>query len=401
MAQPILKKDVEALQGRLVALSRFISRLTDKCEPFFRLLRRSKSKLIEWTPDCQEAFQGLKDYLAAVPLLSTPQPGEPLYLYLAVSTTAVSSALVRRDGTKELPVFYAGRAMNGPETRYPTLEQLALALIVAARRLRHYFQAHSIHVLTNQPLKQVLQNPEHSGRLSKWAIELTEFDIEYRPRPAVKGQAVADFIAEMIPRDTAEVEPDNVINPVTEYEALIAGLQLALSTGATSINVFSDSQLVVNQITGSFTAKDEQLAAYLAYATTLLKRFEFYHINQIPRANNARADSLARLATTQPHQCHKDTRVEILHHPSIHQTLQQICQIERDQASWMDEIVAFKCNGKLPEDETMAKQLRRRAVRYYLRNNTLYRQGLLNAFSRPQVRHNKRRQADLERNPQR
>ncbi|XP_050386257.1 uncharacterized protein LOC126802648 [Argentina anserina] len=425
MAQPTLKKDVEALQGRLVALSRFISRLTDKCEPFFRLLRRSKSKLIEWTPDCQEAFQGLKDYLAAVPLLSTPQPGEPLYLYLAVSTTAVSSALVRRDGTKELPVFYAGRAMNGPETRYPTLEQLALALIVAARRLRHYFQAHSIHVLTNQPLKQVLQNPEHSGRLSKWAIELTEFDIEYRPRPAIKGQAVADFIAEMIPRDTAEVEPDNVINPVSispwnlhvygsscakssgagiilsgpggleleyalkfnfaasnnvaEYEALIAGLQLALSTGATSINVFSDSQLVVNQITGSFTAKDEQLAAYLAYATTLLKRFEFYHINQIPRANNARADSLARLATAQPHQCHKDTRVEILHHPSIHQTLQQICQIERDQASWMDEIVAFKCNGKLPEDETMAKQLRRRAVRYYLRNNTLYRQGLLNA----------------------
>ncbi|XP_050369138.1 uncharacterized protein LOC126787271 [Argentina anserina] len=90
-------------------------------------------------------------------------------------------------------------------------------------------------------------------------------------------------------------------NNIAEYEALIAGLQLALSTGAMSINVFSDSQLVVNPVTGYFTAKDEQLAAYLTYVTMLLKLFEFYHITQIPRASNGRVDSLARLATTRNH----------------------------------------------------------------------------------------------------
>ena len=98
----------------------------------------------------------MKDYLAAVPLLSIPVQGETLFIYLAVSTSAVSCAIVRREEQDELPVFYAGRGMNGAETRYPPLEQLALALIVAARPLRQYFQAHTIHVLTNQPLKQVM-----------------------------------------------------------------------------------------------------------------------------------------------------------------------------------------------------------------------------------------------------
>ncbi|VVA30341.1 PREDICTED: Retrovirus-related Pol poly from transposon, partial [Prunus dulcis] len=96
------------------------------------------------------------------------------------------------------------KALQSAELRYPPLEQLALALVVSARRLRPYFQAHGIKVLTNQPLRQVLQKPEISGRLIKWAIELGEFDIQFVPRPAEKGQAVADFISELTP---ATVQP--------------------------------------------------------------------------------------------------------------------------------------------------------------------------------------------------
>ena len=80
--------------------------------------------------------------------------------------------------------------------RYPEIEKLALALMVATRMLRPYFQAHTIIIPTKFPLKQVFQKPEASGRLAKWSIELGEFDMQFKPQTAIKGQALADFIAE-------------------------------------------------------------------------------------------------------------------------------------------------------------------------------------------------------------
>ena len=82
------------------------------------------------------------------------------------------------------------------EERYPRMEKLAFALITAARKLKPYFQAHTIVVLTDQLLKREMSNPEVAGRMALWAIELSEFDVQYRQRTAVKGQIVADFIAE-------------------------------------------------------------------------------------------------------------------------------------------------------------------------------------------------------------
>ncbi|XP_004295848.1 PREDICTED: uncharacterized protein LOC101309919 [Fragaria vesca subsp. vesca] len=143
-----------------------------------------------------------------VPLLSKPILGEVLYLYLVVSATAISAALTRHEHNNELPVYYYGRGFADPETRYPNIEKLALALITTARKLRQYFQAHTIHVLTNHPLRQILQKPETSGRMVKWAIELGEFDIHFKPRTAIKGQAAADFIAEFIPLDHGNPNDD-------------------------------------------------------------------------------------------------------------------------------------------------------------------------------------------------
>ena len=153
-------------------------------------------KSFEWTDECQKAFEDLKKYLSSPPLLSPFVPGEKLYLYIVVSQAAVSAALVRNDGRSQRPIYFVSRAFRGAEERYPRMEKLALALVTAARKLKPYFQAHVIIVLTDQPLKKAMSSPETIRRMALWAIELSEFDVRYRPRTSMKGQVVADFIAE-------------------------------------------------------------------------------------------------------------------------------------------------------------------------------------------------------------
>ena len=189
---PRTVKAIQSLNGKIAALNRFISKATDKCFPFFRVLRKS----FEWMDECQKAFEDLKKYLSSPPLLSPSVPREELYLYIAVSQAAVSAALVLNDGCSQQPVYFVSRAFRGVEERYPRMEELALALITAARKLKPYFQAHIIVVLMDQPLKKAISSPEAAGRMALWAIELSEFDVRYHPRTAIKGQAVANFIAE-------------------------------------------------------------------------------------------------------------------------------------------------------------------------------------------------------------
>ena len=102
MASPRTVKEVQKLTDRIAALNRFISRATDKCLPFFKTLKQA----FAWTDECEEAFQDLKRYLSNPPLLSPLKEGENLYLYLAVSTTAVSAALIREEAKKHLPIYY-------------------------------------------------------------------------------------------------------------------------------------------------------------------------------------------------------------------------------------------------------------------------------------------------------
>ena len=81
------------------------------------------------------------------------------------------------------------------------MEKLAFTLVTAARKLRPYFQAHTVIVLTNHPLRKAMNKPDVAGRHVQWLIELSEFDINYRPRTAIKAQALADFIAEFTSKD--------------------------------------------------------------------------------------------------------------------------------------------------------------------------------------------------------
>ncbi|CAL9031657.1 unnamed protein product, partial [Prunus brigantina] len=355
METPRTQKDIQSLTGRVAALTRFISKATDKCVPFFRALKGGKHH-VAWTTECDEAFQTLKNYMSKAPLLSKPLPGEVLLLYLSVSVTAVSSVLIRKPEKAELPIFYVSKALQSAELRYPPLEQLALALVISARRLRPYFQAHQITVLTNQPLRQVLQKPETSGRLVKWAIELGEFDIQFKPRPAEKGQAVADFISELTLPASSEPLVTEPTPPVTEsvgtehldpsvpvwilhvdgsanqqgcgaglvlttpdgskleyalrfsfrtsnneaeYEALLAGLRLAKSMSAKQIRIHNAS-----------------MSAYLSVPHQLLQRFQAYEIRQIPRSENSHADALSRLASAINDKIGRKVPVEILSQPS-------------------------------------------------------------------------------------
>jgi hypothetical protein len=171
---------LQQLTGRIAALNRFISCSTDKCLPSFKILK----KAFAWSEECEEAFNELKEYLMNLPLLSRPVEGEILYLYLAVSPSTVSSVLVREDSGAQRPVYFTRKALHGAKELYPHIEKLAFALVVSACRLRPYFQAHAIHVLTEYPLKKVLQKPNLSGRLVTWTVELEQFDIEFHPRGA-------------------------------------------------------------------------------------------------------------------------------------------------------------------------------------------------------------------------
>ena len=160
---------------------------------------QSPQEAFEWTDECRKAFQDLKDYLTRAPLLSPSVQGEELYLYLAVSLHAVSSALIREEGRVQKSVYYTSLELRGAEGRYRQIEKLAFALIIASRKLRHYFQAHVINVMTDHLLKKAMNKLEAVGRLIQWAVKLSEFDIKYQLRNAIKAQALADFIAEFTP----------------------------------------------------------------------------------------------------------------------------------------------------------------------------------------------------------
>ena len=131
-------------------------------------------------------------------MLSKPVAKEDLFLYLAISEHAVSTVLIREEDKMQWLIYYVSKALLDAETRYTDMEKLVLVLVLAmaAKKLRPYFQPHKVIVLTSYPLKRILEKPA-SGRLTIWTSELGEYGIEFRPRTAIKGQALVDFVAEL------------------------------------------------------------------------------------------------------------------------------------------------------------------------------------------------------------
>jgi hypothetical protein len=150
MKSPENRKDVQRLTGRVAALKHFMSRAADKCYHFFKAIGGSTN--FEWTKECEESLESLKQSLQQPPILTRPCAGDVLSLYLAVSKHAVSAVLVKEFPKAQKPVYYVSQVLRGAETRYSLVEQLVFALIVAVRKLRPYFQSHTVQVMTDQPV---------------------------------------------------------------------------------------------------------------------------------------------------------------------------------------------------------------------------------------------------------
>ncbi|KAF8049051.1 hypothetical protein N665_2316s0001 [Sinapis alba] len=385
--------EIQRLTGRVAALNRFISRSTDKCLPFYELLRGNKKFL--WDEVCEQAFSALKQYLTTPPVLTKPNAGDTLYLYIAVSSSAVSSVLIKEDRGEQRPIFYTSKRLTDAETRYPTLEKMALAVVTSARKLRSYFQSHSIVVLTYLPLRTIRQDANQSGRLSKWAIELSEYNISYKSRPAIKAQVFADF--------TVEISPDQAVDldiPVKNWilhvdgassnkgsgigEALIAGLRLAKVVGAKRVQAFCDSQLVTNQFIGEYEAKNERMDAYHGVVRKLTSEFDHFELVKVPRKDNCFADALAALGSNQRDQVKRTIPVHTVENLSIllpigkdvhaiSSTITEIVQSTTQDNDWRTPFLDYLDKWILPEDKWESRRLKAKSSNYVSIDGKLHR----------------------------
>lgn len=154
-----------------------------------------------------ESFQRLKGVLARLSVLAKVCPGDTLCLYYAVSEYVVSSVLLKEDKKGiQCSIFFTSRVLRGAKSRYPEVEKKALVVVCVAWRLCSYFQAHRVVVVTSDTHKKILHAPAAIGRLILWAVELSEFDIEYVPKMAIKAQVLAEVLADFAEGEGEESE---------------------------------------------------------------------------------------------------------------------------------------------------------------------------------------------------
>ncbi|XP_070026186.1 uncharacterized protein [Nicotiana sylvestris] len=233
-------------------------------------------------------MRNLKMYLSNPTLLAKPKAWERLLIYLVVSEVAVSVVLVREEQGNQSPIYYVSKSLLDAETRYPQLEKLALALIMTSRKLRPYFQSHPIVVVTAYPLRNILHKHELSGRLAKCGIDLSEYEITYQPRTAIKSQVLADFVANFSQEMQLEAEKElqvfNGANPgtwtlFTDVSSNVKGAGLGI------VLVPSTGETIRQDIKcHSITNNEAEYEAMIA-------------VIQIPRDENVEADALANLAS--------------------------------------------------------------------------------------------------------
>ncbi|XP_021971279.1 uncharacterized protein LOC110866441 [Helianthus annuus] len=342
----------------------------------------------------------MKDYIYKLPTLATPVPGEDLLLYLSASKATISAVMMVEREEKQIPIYFISRTLKGSEERYMPLEKLTLPLVIASRRLRRYFQAHKITLLTDQPLQKA--------------------------RTATKGQLLADFLAEVPEEEENEllkwksleeeekkkedevvwklftdgasseegsgagitlISPEGVeltyvirldfenTNNTAEYEALLAGLRLARKMRARHVEANTDSQLVVKQYHGEYQTKDSSMAQYVNRVKKLAKTFKTFKLEYIPRGRNRKSDALSKLASVAFDHLAREVKVEVLTSPSI--TMEEVATVDNDEETWMTLIIRFLKDGKLPEGDWAARKMRVKALQYELIDRELYRRSYL------------------------
>src|SRR4051812_26389043 len=266
-----------------------------------------------------------------------------MMLYIAATNRVISVVMVverpEKDKAQPIqrPVYYISEVLSASKQNYPHDQKMCYGVYMAAKKLRPYFQAHPIMVVSSAPLADIMGSRDATGRVAKWAIEVASHGIQYEPRTAIKSQALADFLVDWaetqyMPQlpvsDSWRMHFDGskmknglgagvvltsprgdqlqyvlqihfaASNNVAKYEALVHGIKLAKEIGIRNIECFGDSDLVVQQCTGTWDAKDANMASYRFLVQQINGYFEGCKFHHVPRANNEAADALSKLGST-------------------------------------------------------------------------------------------------------
>jgi ribonuclease HI len=341
MGAPATVKDMQKLTGCMAALNRFISRLGERGLPFFKLLKRQDK--FQWTEEAKRALQDLKHHFHSPLVLTAPLSREDLLLYITVTTHIVSSAIVVERSEKghvfgvQRPVYFISEVLSESKVRHPAVQKLLYAILITSRKLRHYFDEYKITVIMDFLLADILHNQDATGRISKWAVELGALSINFKPRTAIKSQALVDFMAEwrenQIPTPVDKpkhwtmyvdgslkldgngarvlfISPRGeqlkyvllilweVSNNEAEYEALLHGLRWVISLGIKRLLVYGDSLLVVQQVNKEWDYNKETMDAYVKEVRKLENKFSDLEVHHVVQEYNVGADILSKLGST-------------------------------------------------------------------------------------------------------
>src|ERR1044072_5012296 len=332
--EPTNIKGVQQLTGRLATLSHFISRLGERTLPFYQLLR--KGEKFEWMEEARKAFADLKKTLSTPPILAVPKEREKLYLYVAARSSVVSTTLVveRTEEGKvqsiQRTIYYLSMLLTKSQPRYPYYQKLVYAIIMTSRKVSHYFDEHSITIMRSAPLADILNNPGATGRVAEWNIELSPRELQFKHPTTIKAQVVPDFLVEWTevqtpgPPDLSnswsmffdgskrqegagagvvlispkgaklkyvlQINFSHASNNEAEYEALLHGMRMAKTCGATRLIIYGDSNLFVQQTMRKCDAIADNMAAYQKLYNKLEGSFDDCELNYVTRANNTEAD---------------------------------------------------------------------------------------------------------------
>ncbi|GJT81437.1 reverse transcriptase domain-containing protein [Tanacetum coccineum] len=376
MPPPRTLKQIQSLSGKLEALNRFLSKSAEHSLPFLDTLKKCTNKKdFRWTEAAEAAFLEMKKLVSGLPTLTTPKKGETLMMYLAAANEAVSAILLtERDGRK-MSIHYVSRSLQGEETNYAPMEKLALDLVHAARRLR---------------------------RLAKWAVELGAYGITYVPRVTVKGQVLADFLADTptVINATPDVASTPRIEDIPESsnsrenltlglrawrlytdgasnnEGSGVGLILIAPNDVKDIHAFVDSKLVASQVEGSYKAKGERMKKYREKVLELAGACNRFQITHIPKVENKKADALSKLVAVRFDHLSKEVLVEILNKCSVEE--QEVNMVvEEEGPNWMTSIRNYLEKGILPEDPIDARTLMEKIGNYTIEDGVRYRKSYL------------------------